>query len=404
MTDFQKSKTIREFGLSSFSVDNSTSVVILTLIITVLGLGAYRTMPKESFPEIVIPTVYVGTPYPGNSPVDMENLITRPIEKELKGLNNVKDIKSTSVQDFSSIVIEFTPGVEISKAIQDVKDAVDKSKSELPSDLDQEPNVLEVNTSDFPIMNVNISGPYSEQELKKFGEYLEDAIEKLPEISKADLAGTVEREIQINVDPYKMEAVGVSFGDISGAIQSENLTISGGNIKSGDFERTVRVDGEFSDPDDLLDIIVKTDQQKIVYLRDVAQIKDTFKDRTSYARNKNLPVVTINVTKRSGENLLDAADKIKTIIETTKANRFPQDLEINVTNDQSKQTRTQVADLENSIIFGIILVVLVLMFFMGFRNALFVGSAIPHPRLNNLHASLNCQIEIKDNFFIEKIL
>jgi multidrug efflux pump subunit AcrB len=373
----QKSTTIREFGLSSFSVDNSTSVIILTLIITVLGLGAYRTMPKESFPEIVIPTVYVGTPYPGNSPVDIENLITRPIEKELKSLNNVKDIKSTSVQDFSSIVVEFTPGVELGKAIQDVKDAVDKAKSELPSDLDREPNVLEVNTSDFPIMNVNISGPYSEQELKRFGEYLEDAIEKLPEISKADLAGTVEREIQINVDPYKMESVGLSFGDISGAIQSENLTISGGNIKNGDFERTLRVDGEFTSPEDLLNIIVKTDQQKIVYLRDVAEVKDTFKDRTSYARSKNLPVITINVTKRSGENLLDAADKIKEIIETTKANRFPENLEISITNDQSKQTRIQVSDLENSIIFGIILVVLVLMFFMGFRNALFVGSAIP---------------------------
>ena len=377
MADTPKSSFIREFGISSFSVDNSTSVVILTLIITVLGLRAYRTMPKESFPEIVIPTVYVGTPYPGNSPVDMENLITRPIEKELKSLNNIKSIKSTSVQDFSSVVIEFSPGVEISKAIQDVKDAVDKSKSELPTDLDQEPNVLEVNTTDFPIMNVNISGPYSEQELKKFGEYLEDAIEKLPEISKADLAGTVEREIQINADPYKMESVGVSFGDISEAIQSENLTISGGSIKSGDFERTLRVDGEFSDPAELLDIIVKTDQQKIVYLRDVADVKDTYKDRTSYARNKNLPVVTINVTKRSGENLLDAADKIKAIIETTQTNRFPQDLEISITNDQSKQTRIQVSDLENSIIFGIILVVLVLMFFMGFRNALFVGSAIP---------------------------
>jgi multidrug efflux pump len=373
----QKSKTIREFGLSSFSVDNSTSVIILTLIITVLGLGAYRTMPKESFPEIVIPTVYIGTPYPGNSPVDMENLITRPIEKQLKSLNNVKDIKSTSVQDFSSIVVEFTPGVELSKAIQDVKDAVDKSKSELPTDLDQDPNVLEVNTSDFPIMNVNISGPYSEQELKRYGEYLEDAIEKLPEISKADLAGTIEREIQINVDPYKMESVGVSFNDISGAIQTENMTVSGGSIKNGDFERTLRVDGEFTNPDDLLNIIVKTDQQKIVYLRDVAQIKDTFKDRTSYARSKNLPVITINVTKRSGENLLDAADKIKEIIETTKANRFPENLEISITNDQSKQTRIQVSDLENSIIFGIILVVLVLMFFMGFRNALFVGSAIP---------------------------
>jgi multidrug efflux pump subunit AcrB len=373
----QKSKTIREFGLSSFSVDNSTSVIILTLIITVLGLGAYRTMPKESFPEIVIPTVYVGTPYPGNSPVDMENLITRPIEKQLKSLNNVKDIKSTSVQDFSSIVIEFTPGVELAKAIQDVKDAVDKSKSELPTDLDQEPNVQEVNTSDFPIMNVNISGPYSEQELKRYGEYLEDAIEKLPEISKADLAGTIEREIQINVDPYKMESMGVSFGDISGAIQSENLTASGGSIKNGDFERTLRVDGEFTSPQDLEEIIVKTDQQKIVYLKDVAEIKDTFKDRTSYARSKNLPVITINVVKRSGENLLDAADKIKEIIETTKANRFPENVEISITNDQSKQTRTQVSDLENSIIFGIILVVLVLMFFMGFRNALFVGSAIP---------------------------
>jgi multidrug efflux pump subunit AcrB len=373
----QKSNTIREFGLSSFSVDNSTSIIILTLIITVLGLGAYRTMPKESFPEIVIPTVYIGTPYPGNSPVDMENLITRPIEKELKSLNNVKDIKSTSVQDFSSIVVEFTPGVELAKAIQDVKDAVDKAKSELPTDLDQDPDVVEVNTSDFPIMNVNISGPYSEQELKRYGEYLEDAIEKLPEISKADLAGTVEREIQINVDPYKMESMGVSFGDISGAIQSENLTASGGSIKNGDFERTLRVDGEFTSPQDLEEIIIKTDQQKIVYLKDVAEIKDTFKDRTSYARSKNLPVITINVVKRSGENLLDAADKIKEIIETTKANRFPENVEISITNDQSKQTRTQVSDLENSIIFGIILVVLVLMFFMGFRNALFVGSAIP---------------------------
>ncbi|MEB2786884.1 efflux RND transporter permease subunit [Algoriphagus persicinus] len=377
MAENQRPIKTREFGLSSMSVDNSTSVVILTLIITFLGLSAYRNMPKESFPEIVIPTVYVGTPYPGNSPVDMENLITRPIEKELKSINDVKDITSTSVQDFSAIVVEFNPGVEISKAIQDVKDAVDKSKSELPTDLDQEPNVLEINTSDFPIMNVNISGNYSEAELKKFGEYLEDEIEKLAEISKADLAGTVEREIQINADPYKMESVGVSFSDIATAIQTENVTISGGNIRSGDFQRTLRVDGEFTDPMDILNIIIKTDNQKIVYLRDVAEVKDTYKERSSYARSKNLPVVTINVVKRSGENLLNAADKIKEIIDKTKANRFPPDLEISITNDQSKATRLQVSDLENSIIFGVILVVLVLMFFLGFRNALFVGIAIP---------------------------
>src|SRR5690554_1374874 len=163
-----KKKVIREFGLSSFSIDNSTSVLILSLIITAMGIFAYRTMPKESFPEIVIPTVYIGTAYPGNSPVDMENLITRPIEKELQGINDIKDIRSTSIQDFSSIVVEFNPNVDISKALQDVKDAVDKSKNELPTDLDQDPDVIEINTSDFPIMNVNISGDYPEEELKEY--------------------------------------------------------------------------------------------------------------------------------------------------------------------------------------------------------------------------------------------
>jgi multidrug efflux pump len=307
----------------------------------------------------------------------MENLITRPIEKELKSINNVKDIQSTSVQDFSSIVVEFNPGVEISKAIQDVKDAVDKSKSELPSDLDQDPDVIEINTSDFPIMNVNISGNYTEEELKKYGEYLEDEIEKLAEISKAELRGTIEREIRIDADIFKMEAMGVSFGDISEAVGQENITISGGNVLAGDFRRALRITGELKDPKELLDIIVKTENDKIVYLGDVAQVKDTYKERESYARSSKLPVVTVNVIKRSGENLLDASDKIKAIIEDAQYNRFPEGLEISITNDQSKQTRSQVKDLENSIIFGVILVVLVLMFFLGFRNALFVGIAIP---------------------------
>ncbi|MFD2202873.1 efflux RND transporter permease subunit [Shivajiella indica] len=394
----KKKGVIREFGLSSLSVDNQTSVVILVLIITVLGLLAYRTMPKESFPEIVIPTVYVGTAYPGNSPVDMENLITRPIEKELKSINNVKNIKSTSVQDFSSIVIEFNPGVEISKAIQDVKDAVDKSKSELPSDLDQDPDVIEINTSDFPIMNINLAGNYTEEELKKYGEFLEDEIEKLPEISKAELRGTIEREIRIDADIYKMEALGVSFGDISDAVSQENLTISGGNVLAGEFRRALRITGEFKDPKELNDIIIKTENNKIVYLSDVAEIQDTYKERESYARSSKLPVVTVNVVKRSGENLLDASDKIKEIIQKSKAERFPADLVISITNDQSTTTRSQVSDLENSIIFGVILVVLILMFFLGFRNALFVGIAIPLSMfisfliLNSLGITLNLMV------------
>ncbi|WP_439484047.1 efflux RND transporter permease subunit [Cyclobacterium plantarum] len=393
-----KKGLIREFGISTLSVDNRTSVVILTLIITFLGMFAYRTMPKESFPEIVIPTVYVGTAYPGNSPVDMENLITRPIEKELKSINNLKDVSSTSIQDFSSIVVEFNPNVDISKALQDVKDAVDKAKSELPTDLDRDPDVLEINTSEFPIMNVNISGNYTEQELKKYGEYLEDEIEKLSEISSADLGGTIEREIQINADLYKMEANGVTFSDISSAVADENVTISGGNILSGDYRRTLRIAGEFTDPMQLEDVIVKTENNKIVYLRDVASVSDTYKERESYARSNKLPVVTINVVKRSGENLLDASDKIKELIEDVKINRFPEDLEVTITNDQSKATRSQVDNLENSIVSGVILVVLVLMFFLGFRNALFVGIAIPLSMfisflvLNSLGVTLNLMV------------
>lgn len=397
MEDKQKG-IIREFGLSSLSVNNQTSVVILVVIITVLGILAYRTMPKESFPEIVIPTVYVGTAYPGNSPVDMENLITRPIEKELKSINNVKSIKSTSVQDFSSVVIEFNPGVEISKAIQDVKDAVDKAKRELPTDLDQDPDVIEVNTSDFPIMNVNLSGNFSEEELKKFGEYLEDEIEKLPEVSKAELRGTVEREIRIDADIFKMEAHGVAFSDISDAVSQENVTISGGNILAGDFRKALRITGEFRNPEELKDIIIKTENNKIVYLSDVAEVRDTFKERESYARSNKNPVVTVNVVKRSGENLLDASDKIKGIIDRAKRDRFPEGLEVSITNDQSKTTRSQVNDLENSIIFGVILVVLVLMLFLGFRNALFVGVAIPLSMfisflvLNSLGITLNLMV------------
>ncbi|MDO6437273.1 efflux RND transporter permease subunit [Cyclobacterium sp. 1_MG-2023] len=394
----KKKGVIREFGISSLSVDNRTSVVILTLIITFLGMFAYRTMPKESFPEIVIPTVYVGTAYPGNSPVDMENLISRPIEKELKSINNLKDVSSTSIQDFSSIVVEFNPNVEISKAIQDVKDAVDKAKSELPNDLDRDPDVLEVNTSEFPIMNVNISGNYTEQELKTYGEYLEDEIEKLTEISSADLSGTIEREIRINADLYKMEALGVTFSDISSAVSDENVTISGGNILSGDYRRTLRIDGEFDKPIEIEDVIVKTENNNIVYLRDVAEVEDTYKERESFARSKKLPVVTINVIKRSGENLLDASDKIKALIEEVKINKFPEDLEVTITNDQSKATRSQVDNLENSIISGVILVVLVLMFFLGFRNALFVGIAIPLSMfisflvLNSLGVTLNLMV------------
>jgi len=367
----------KEFGLTSMAVDNRTSVIILSLIIAVFGVLAYITMPKESFPEVVITKIYVGTAYPGNSPVDMENLISRPIEKELKSVSNVKKVNSTSIQDYSTIVVEFNTGVDISRALQDVKDGVDKAKSELPTDLDQDPQVFEVKLSEIPIVVINVSGKYEINQLKAYAEYLQDEIEKLPEISYADIRGALEKEVRIDADLYKMEARNVSFGDIAQAIASENVTISGGNIKEGEYRRSIRVVGEFKDMDEIRNVVIKSEKGNPVYLRDVAEVKDTFEEPSSYARSSKLPVVSLNIVKRSGKNILDASDKIQAIIAKAQKERFPKDLDISLTNQQSRQIRYMVSNLENSIISGVILVVLILLFFMGLRSALFVGIAIP---------------------------
>lgn len=375
----------REFGLSTWSVNNKTSVYIITLMITLFGLVAYINMPKEQFPEIVIPTVYVNTVYPGNSPVDIENLITRPIEKELKVVKGVKKISSTSAQDISAVVVEFNENVKIAKALQDVKDAVDKAKKDLPSDLDNDPRVMEVDFTEIPIMVINLSGDFEIDKLKDYAEYLEEEIETLSEVSKVEISGALDREIQVNCDPYKMEARKVTFGDIQSAIANENITVSSGDVVSNDFRRALRISGEFKTAEEIANIIIKYEDQNLVYLRDVAEVKDSYVERKSVARlatnefatKGNYPVVSCRVIKKGGQNLINADAKINEILADAIANRFPPNLNIVVTENQADEMKSQIANLENSIIFGVILVVGVLLFFMGLRNAMFVGIAIP---------------------------
>ncbi|WP_422360061.1 efflux RND transporter permease subunit [Reichenbachiella sp.] len=370
-------KINKQFGLTTLSLTNRTTVMVITFLIVTMGISTYITLPKESFPEIQQPIVYIGTPHPGNSPVDMENLITRPIEKELNTIADVDEIKSTSVQDYSTIIVEFTPDTEIEDALTKVKDAVDRAKPELPSDLENDPNVFEMNFSEFPVLNINLSGDYSIRQLNDYAEYLEDEIEKLTEISKVEIRGIDEKEVRVNVDPYQMESRLVNFGDIENAVRAENITLSGGNLKEGDIRRSIRVVGEFERPEDLLDVVIKNEKGNIVYLGDIAEVEFDYKEKQNYARLGGQPVVMVDVIKRSGENLLIATDKINAILENAKKNVFPANLEITITNDQSQQTRDMVDSLENNIISGVILVVLVLLFFLGSRNALFVGVAIP---------------------------
>lgn len=367
----------REFGLTSMSVKNRTTVFVITFIILVLGIGAYQQMPKEAFPEIVMPTIFVGTAYPGNSPLDIENLVTRVIEKEINTISGIDEIKSTSAQDFSQIIIQFETDVPAKDALAEVKDAIDKIKKDLPTDLPADPDVFELNFSEFPILNINLSGDFSIEKLNEYGEYLEDEIEELGEISKVEIRGVQDKEVTIELDLPKMEALELTFRDIEGAIANENLTVSGGTILSNGIRRTVRVTGEFTDYRDLGDVVVKSEKQNLVYLKEIADIDFTYEESESYARSELKPVVMLDVIKASGENLITASDKINEILAKAKEEVFPHNLEISITNDLSNQTRSQVANLENSIISGVILVVFVLLFFLGLRNALFVGVAIP---------------------------
>jgi len=362
----------KEFKLTNLSVANRTALYIFTIALLIFGFMQYDATPKEKFPEIVFPYFMVSTIHPGTSPADMENLITRPIEKQLKGIDGVKQISSNSIQDFSSIFIEFELSADEMQAYLDVRQAVDDARTELPPDLFSEPEVTRIDLSEIPILYINLSGDLGLVRLKDIAEDLQDEIESLEEITRADIAGALDREIQINVDLYKMQAADLSFYAIQNAIASENLTISGGQVDTDGIRRNLRVVGEFTNIDQIRNIQLK----KGIYIKEIAEVVDGYADRESYSRLNSQDVVTINVIKKSGRNLIYAVDKIKTIVEEYRKTA-PENLIITMTGDSSTQTKNSVNDLFNTVILGFIVVVFVLMFFMGETNALFVGIAIP---------------------------
>ena len=370
----------KEFKISTWAVNNRKTVYLFIVMILLGGISAYVGMLKENFPELQIPEIYVGVAYPGNSPELIADKITDPIEKELKTVKNVDEINSTSIDGYATITVKFDFKVTPKQALQDVKDAVDKARAtkDFPTDLPVEPNIFEMDVSEMPIMNINLSGDYSIIQLKEYAEILEEKIEDLPEISEVDIRGTQEQEMQIMVDPKKAELVDVSFNDIQQAIGNENLTVSGGEYLDGTTKRTIQIDGKFKSAAEIEQVIVKQEDYKPVYLRDIAEVKFADADTTSYARERGETVVMLDVKKRSGQNLLDASAKISEILaEARTSGVIPDGINISVTNDQSDKTEEMVSNLENSIIFGVLLVVGVLLFFLGLRNSLFVGVAIP---------------------------
>ena len=369
----------KEFKPTSWSITNKTSIYLLMLFISLGGIFQFLTLPKEQFPDIIIPTIFVQTVYVGNSPKDIENLVTGPIEKQIKGITGAKITKftSNSQQDFSAITIEFGTNVPTDVALQKVKDAVDKAKSDLPNDLTQAPRVIEISLSEQPIMYVNINGNYDLVQLSKYSELLKDKLENVFQINRIDIVGAPEREFQINVDNYKMQSAGITFDDITFAIQRENLDLSGGLLEVGTMNRNLQLKGQLKNANDISNIIVRNTSGSAIYLKDVARIVDTVKTNESYARLDGKNVMTLNIIKRSGENLIATSDAVKKVVDETILNDFPSDLKVVISGDQSIRTRSSFTELVNSIVIGFVLVLIVLMFFMGVTNAFFVALSVP---------------------------
>jgi len=376
-----KSKTNKEFLFSSWAIDHKTVIYVIMAIFLILGISSYISMPRESFPEINDTKVFVSTVFPGNTAEDIERLVTDPLEEALKGVPNLVEITSTSSEDFSIITIEFDENITIDDAKQKSKDLVDgvKAGADWPTfnNAKLEPNVFEMDFSELlPILNISLIGDYPIEQLKVFAERIEAEVERLPQVKEVNIRGIQQFEVEVALDVYKMSALKVSFNDVIGAISNENSTISAGNIVSDGQRRNLRLIGEINDPEELKNFVIKTEKGP-VYLGDIATVSFQEKEITSFARSFSEKAVLLDVVKRGGKNLIQASREINAILKERDNLGLPKDLKITVSNDQSSLTLNQVSELVNNIIFGVILVVTVLMFFLGFRNALFVGFAIP---------------------------
>lgn len=367
----------KEFKPTSWAIDNKVSIYVATFLVCLMGIFTYIALPKENFPEVVFPQIIVATGIPGAAPADVENLVTKHIEKQVKSIAGVKKISSNSIQNFSNIIIEFEADIDVDEAKREVSDAVDRAKQDLPNNLPDEPVVQEIDISEVPIMFVNLSGDYDLKTLKRYAELMQDRFESLKEIRRVDIVGALDREIQINVDIYKAALAGVDLTDVAQAIGGENVLMPGGQLSVDGMKRSLSVNGEYTNAQEISNTVVGSIQGGKVYLKDIAEVVDSHKEQESFARLDKKNVITLNIIKRSGENLIDAADQINEIIAEYEGGVLPEGLKVTVTADQSENTRVTLHDLINTIIIGFALVTIILMFFMGVTNAIFVGLSVP---------------------------
>jgi len=366
--------------LTNAAISRRSTVFFLMIVIFVVGLFSYVTLPRESNPDITIPIILVQTTYEGAASEDVENLITMPLERKLKGVKDMKEMRSVSAEGASMIEVEFVPEVDISEAHQRVRDKVDEAMGELPGDLENDPAVIEINLSEWPILMVAVSGDVSEPVLKSVAEDLENAIEQIPGVLEVDVTGDREREIRVEFDPDRMAAYKLSFMEILSLVERENVNVPGGSIDLGKGKYMLRIPGEFTDPSEIDNLVLVVRQGKPIYLKDVATIRDTFEDAQSFARINNRPSVTLSIKKRAGENIIEVADQVFAFLAAVEP-RLPPSVDFTVTLNESKDIRRMVSELENNVLTALALVLVVLLLFLGIRSAIFVALAIPFSML-----------------------
>jgi len=355
---------------------NRTRTVLMLLIFLVIaGALAYRAIPKESEPDVPIPIIYVSMSHDGISPNDAERLLVRPMEKQLQTIAGVKDMKSTASEGHASVLLEFDAGFDGDQALADVREQVDAAKSDLPSATD-EPTVNEVNISLFPVLNVSLSGPIPERTLITIARELKDQLEALPGVLEADIAGEREEVLEIIVEPTVLETYELDFAEVIGLVSKNNLLVAAGSIDTGAGRLVLKVPGVIEDLQDVLRLPVKVTENSVVRFGDVASIRRTYKDPSSFARLDGQPTLVLEISKRLGANIIETIEQVRATIDEARES-LPANLDIGFHQDKSDETRTMLADLQNNVVSGVVLVMIVVMATLGVRSSILVGFAIP---------------------------
>ncbi|MBL3558847.1 MULTISPECIES: efflux RND transporter permease subunit [Marinobacter] len=359
-----------------FAALDRSRTTLLTLVFLILGgIAAFQAIPKEANPDVTIPMIYVSMTLEGISPEDAERLLIRPMEQELRSLEGIKEMRGTASEGHASVMLEFDAGFDPDVALQDVREKVDTARSKLPQEAD-EPRVNEINVALFPVMSVGLSGPLSERELVTVARRLQDAIEGIPEVLEVDIGGDREDLLEIVVDPQVLESYGIDFDQLASLVTRNNQLVAAGSLDTGAGRMAMKVPGVIESVEDVMSMPIKVDGDTVVTFGDVAMLQRTFKDPTGYARINGEPALVLEISKRTGANIIETVGEVKELIEAAGP-ELPDELEVRYIMDQSTEVRDILSDLLNNVLTAIVLVIILIIAAMGPRSALLVGLTIP---------------------------